>query len=271
MNGGTKLIPKIIHYCWCGPNDIPEEDKKRIERWKKICPDYKIMEWNESNYNFHKNRYMDEAYKKEKWGFVPDYARFDIIYQYGGIYLDTDVELIKKLDELLKNDAFFGFETTEFVASGLGFGAIPQNKIVGKMRDLYNDIDFIKKDGTLNLVSSPCYTTRVLKEFGFIMNGSMQCIEGCRIYPVDYFCPLNYISGELNITSNTYSIHWYAASWLSALAKKRRNMHWRLNAMAGKKLGIWLYRLYLIYSMIDNGELKRLWKAVYGFLVQNRK
>lgn len=265
------MIPKIIHYCWCGPNEMPEDDKKRIEKWKEVCPDYKIIEWNEHNYDFHKNKYMDDAYKAKKWGFVPDYARYDIIYQYGGVYLDTDVELIKNLDELLKNDVFFGFETPEFVASGLGFGAIPQSELIGKMRDLYDEVQFIKDDGSLNLISSPSYTTQVLKEVGFVMDGSMQKIEGCTIYPVDYLCPLNYISGELNITSNTYAIHWYAASWLSALAKKRRNMHWRINALVGKRLGIWLYRLYLVYSMVYNGESDKLWEAFRGFFIPNSK
>ena len=103
------MIPKIIHYCWFGGAELPEKDRKCIESWKKFCPDYQIIEWNENNYDVTKNTYMYQAYQAKKWGFVPDYARLDIIYQHGGIYLDTDVELVKNLDSLLENDAFMGF------------------------------------------------------------------------------------------------------------------------------------------------------------------
>ena len=127
------MIPKIIHYCWFGGNEIPENDKKCIESWKKYCPDYKIIRWDESNYDYKKNSYMREAYEAKKWGFVPDYARLDIIYNYGGIYLDTDVELLKSLDEILDCEGFFGFESENLVNLGLGFGAVKGNEIIRDM------------------------------------------------------------------------------------------------------------------------------------------
>ena len=120
------MIPKKIHYCWIGGNPLPELAIKCIESWKKYCPDYEIIEWNEKNYDFRKNQFMREAYDEKKWGFVPDYARLDIIYEHGGIYLDTDVEIIKPLDSLLKEQGFAGMEQPGIVALGLGFGAEPK-------------------------------------------------------------------------------------------------------------------------------------------------
>ena len=117
------MIPKKIHYCWFGGNPLPELAIKCLESWKKYCPDYEIIEWNETNFNLDSCEYVREAYQAKKWAFVSDYARLKVVYDNGGIYLDTDVELIKSLDRLLKNKSFFGTETTGVVATGLGFGA----------------------------------------------------------------------------------------------------------------------------------------------------
>ena len=166
------MIPKIIHYCWVGNSPKPKSVLYCIESWRKYCPGYEIREWNESNYDFSKNGYMKQAYEAKKWGFVPDYARLDIIYKYGGIYLDTDVELIKSLDELLNQTAFMGFENTGdgefFVNCGHGFGAEPHNKIIGAARNLYDHIQFINDDNTYNLLPSPHYTTQIFVQAKFI-------------------------------------------------------------------------------------------------------
>ncbi|HAT4180129.1 glycosyltransferase family 32 protein [Clostridium perfringens] len=207
------MIPKKIHYCWFGGNPIPEKDKKCIESWKKMCPDYEIIEWNESNYDLTRNKYMQAAYKEKKLGFVPDYARLDIIYNNGGIYLDTDVELIKNLDELLSYKAVFGFESDEYVNLGQGFAAEKNNELILKLRDMYNNIDFYNEDGSFNLLPSPSYSSAGLSDFGFIMNGQEQEIEGQIIKNSECFCPKNYYSGKLKVTKNTYSIHWFNASW----------------------------------------------------------
>ena len=123
------MIPKVIHYCWFGGNPIPEKDRRYIEGWKEKCPDYEIIEWNERNYDVSKNKYMAQAYEEKKWGFVSDYARLDLVYQYGGIYFDTDVELLKPLDNLLELEMFCGFESTKYVNFGIGFGAEKENPV----------------------------------------------------------------------------------------------------------------------------------------------
>ena len=206
------IIPKLIHYCWFGGHPIPDDLKSYMKSWKKFCPNYEIVLWNENNYNYQKNVYMYEAYKHNKWGFVSDYARLDIVYRYGGVYLDTDVELIRNIDDLLYNKAFCGFESRSFVANGLGFGAIEKFPLILEQMKIYDNLSFLNDDGSLNLKTSPQYHTELLHSKGLILNNTLQEIEGMIIYPTDVLSPYSPCSGT-NITSNTYAIHHYAASW----------------------------------------------------------
>lgn len=209
------MIPKVIHYCWFGGNPLPEKDKRCIESWKKYCPDYKIIEWNENNYDLNKNMYMAAAYKEKKWGFVPDYARFDIVYNEGGFYLDTDVELVKPLDELISNQAYMGFEGKVWINGGIGFGAKAKNHIIKGLRDMYDDMSFYKEDGTMNLTPSPYYITDYLESRGLKRDNSMQMIDNMKIYPTEYFASKDYDTGVIHRTENTISIHQYNASWMT--------------------------------------------------------
>lgn len=215
------VIPKIIHYCWFGRKPIPDQYKKWMASWHRYCPDYEIREWNESNYDITKNRYMYEAYKNEKWGFVPDYARLDIIYQHGGIYLDTDVELVQNLDDLLYQKGFAGFERETAVAFGLGFGAIKGLSIIKEMRDTYNSLHFVNSKGELNLIASPIYQTSFLLKKGLQLNGEYQKLGDLVIYPEKMFsgkCPY---TRRIRLTEYTKSIHHYDASWVDDNWKKR--------------------------------------------------
>ena len=215
------LIPKVIHYCWFGNGQMTEKERRCIASWKKICPDYEIKCWNEENYDMSKNQYMQQAYENKKWSFVSDYARLDIIYNYGGIYLDTDVELIRPLDALLGDEGFIGFETKDYVATGLGFGACKQHPIIGEMLDMYKNLEFISADGTFNMVPCPKYNTKVLENHGLKKNNTLQIIDGIKVYPKEYFCPKDYYSGKIQLTENTYSIHHYTASWKTTNQKIR--------------------------------------------------
>lgn len=251
------MIPKTIHYCWFGKGEIPEKDKECIESWKKHCPDYEIMLWNEGNYDISKNKYMQQAYQEGKWGFVPDYARLDIVYNNGGIYLDTDVEIIQSFDDLLNNKGFAGFEEDRYVALGLGFGAEKNNPLIKKMRDQYDGLSFINEDGTLNTIPSPVLSTQILEEAGYIMDGSFQCIDGFNIYPSEYFCPMDYQTGEVIITKYTKSIHWYNASWFTDIRKKETNVKRRLCRTFGIGLGNKLFIIYK-YALNPKRLVKRL-------------
>ncbi len=228
------MIPKIIHYCWFGNNPIPEKDLKCIESWRKFCPDYEIKQWDENNYDIKKNKYMYDAYKAEKWGFVPDYARLDIIYNNGGIYLDTDVELVKSLDELLENEAFMGFESVYYVAPGLGFGAEKGHSGIKQMLDAYEKLEFVRPDGSLDLTPSPIINSAQLVANGAVMNNQMQEVLGIKLYPSEYFCPLNYGTGIFNQTENTFSIHHYNMSWVDDNIKKWHSLEQKITRKAGR-------------------------------------
>ncbi len=252
------MIPKIIHYCWVGGAPKPKSVLYCIDTWKKFCPDYEIIEWNESNYNFQKNQYMKDAYEAKKWGFVPDFARLDIVYEYGGIYLDTDVELIKSFDSLLNQKAFMGFENTGdgeyFVNCGQGFGAEPHHDIIKAARDLYDNISFYKDDGSLNLLASPYYTTQTLRQFGLIQENRKQELDNMVVYTSDVLCPKNFRSGVISITDNTVSIHHFTASWLDEKIKKDLKHQQDMRNKYGIKLGNFILYLESIkhkYSFIQ--------------------
>ena len=234
------MIPKKIHYCWFGGNAIPERDLKCIESWKKFCPGYEIIRWDESNYDITKNRYMKEAYEAKKWGFVSDFARLDVIYEHGGIYLDTDVEIIRNIDDLLENKAFMGFEVGgKFVAPGLGFGAEPKTQLIGKMMmDLYSDRVFKVGENELDTTPIPKLSTDYLmQKYGIKTNDEMQTIEGVKIYPSEYFCPIDYSTDTITITANTYSIHHYHASWHEPEEHKIVAIHQKCKCVFGEDVG----------------------------------
>lgn len=216
---GKQLIPKKIHYCWFGHNPIPKHLLKFMESWKKYCPDYEIIQWDESNYDIKKNKYMNQAYERGKWGFVPDYARLDIIYKEGGIYLDTDVELISSLDKLLNDKMFCGFASSRLINFGLGFGACKENEIIKELRDVYEDFTFIDINGNENLTACSWYEHPVFEKYGFKINGKYQSRDGIILYPPEVFSPLGSSMVVSNFSANTISIHHAELSWISRKEK----------------------------------------------------
>jgi glycosyltransferase involved in cell wall biosynthesis/GT2 family glycosyltransferase len=208
------MIPKKIHYCWFGGNPLPESAKRCIDSWKKFCPDYEIIEWNESNVDFNEHSFTREAYKSKKWAFISDYIRYKVIYENGGLYLDVDVEVVRKLDDLRMYKAFMGFEGREYVATGLGFGAIKGNETIKAIIDIYDGISFNAHKDKLSAIATPVVVTNFLKKKGLVQNGEFQTVDSITILPEDYLCPKNPITRLVNITDNTFSIHHYDASWV---------------------------------------------------------
>ncbi|MBR4323223.1 glycosyltransferase [Treponema sp.] len=209
------MIPKIIHYCWFGGNPLPEIAKKSIDSWKKFLPDYEIREWNESNYDVKKNTYIKQAYEAKKYAFVSDYARFDILYQYGGIYFDTDVEVIKSLDKLLENGSFLALEAPGAINAGLGMASPAETEIFKEILDLYSNELFIKEDGSYNYKTVVTRVSELFKKYGLDSRNEMQSIRGVTIYPTEYFSPKDISTGIIKITGKTYTIHHYDGSWVS--------------------------------------------------------
>lgn len=224
------MIPKKIHYCWFGGKELPEDVKKYIETWKKYCPDYEIIEWNENNFDVTQNQYCKEAYEAKKWAFVSDYARFWILYKYGGIYLDTDVEIIRPLDDIIAKGPFMGCErdgdknkaTAIAVAPGLGLGVNPGLGLYKEMLDLYDTLHFKNPDGSFNLKTVVQYTTETLVKHGLQNTNQIQKCAGIYIYPQEYFCPKDFETGVLTITENTYTIHHFDGSWLTNIQKLKK-------------------------------------------------
>ena len=213
------VIPKKIHYCWFGNGTMPKHFRDNIESWKKYCPDYEINEWNESNYDVSKNTYMRQAYEKKAWGFVPDYARLDIVNTYGGIYFDTDVRVLRPFDPLLQYEMFCGFEHNGSVNFGQGFGSVKQHPVLVEMLQEYEKMSFIRKDGSLNLTPSPVYQTASLEKHGLKKNGQTQQKKDFIVLSPEYFSPVNEF-GYGNPSASTFSIHQYAATWYSEEQKK---------------------------------------------------
>ncbi len=209
------MIPKVINYCWFGGKEKPELVKKCINSWKKYCPDYEIKEWNESNYDISSAPlFVRQAYEAKKWGFVPDYIRAEIIYNNGGIYLDTDVEIIKNFDNLLNNYCVFGFEDNENVNLGHGFAAEKGCVILKEIMEQYTDIPFVLEDGSYYMVPSPQINTKIFVNHGLVHNGLTQTLDNkILVYSTDYFCPKSWYTGLTKKTRNTYSIHHFDASW----------------------------------------------------------
>ncbi len=224
------MIPKKIHYCWFGKNMLPAKAIHCIESWRKHCSEYEIIEWNEDNYDVYQNPYTTYVYNSKKFAFLSDYARLQIILKEGGLYFDVDVEVVRSLDELLVHNAFFGFETKEYINTGVGFGAEAENPIVACMLREYDQL----LDGKHGTIGCPILNTRALLNHGLKLNGEKQDIDGAAIYPIQYFNPYDDPTGVLNKTEETFSIHWYAKSWMNKKTIIRSTLTKPIHRFLGK-------------------------------------
>ncbi|MFI3165982.1 MAG: capsular polysaccharide synthesis protein [Bacillota bacterium] len=227
------MIPKKIHYVWFGGKEKPELAKRCIESWKRFCSDYEIIEWNESNFDINSNVYIRQAYESKKYAFASDLVRLLVVKEHGGIYLDTDVEVVKPFDELLVFDAFIGFENEEFCNTGQGFGSEANSKFIDVMIAEYENSVFINKDGSLNMVGCPHKNTDAMRKLGFKIDGSMQVVSNVVCLPQEYMNPYDDSTGKLNKTGNTYSIHWYAKTWIPKHKVIRSNITRRIRRIFG--------------------------------------
>lgn len=211
------LIPPVIHYCWFGKGDLPDFYKRCMESWYKYCPEYTIKEWNEDNCDINENDFVKQAYEMKKYGFVPDYFRLKIIYENGGIYLDTDVELLRNPDDLRYNEAFCGMQVPGEVAFGLGFGAVAGHPVLKKLMKRYSQMQFVENEAI-----SPALQTKDLMDIGMRYGNCQQEVMGMSIYPVEVLSPMNLFTKEIYKTQFSYAIHYYDGSWVSD-EKRERN------------------------------------------------
>ena len=237
------MIPKKIHYCWFGGNPLPELAVKCIESWKKHCPDYEIIEWNENNFDINCCDYVKEAYDAKKWAFVSDVARLYALVNHGGIYMDTDVEVLKSLDDILDYEAVSGFESEKCIPTGL-MACEKNQQLFFELLHEYDNIHFLKKDGSLDLTTNVTRITKTCLKYGLKLNNSFQIINGFALFPNDYFCPKDYASKKINLTKNTYTIHHFDASWVPKSKKIQTKILYFLGPDITKAL-VWLKRKIL--------------------------
>ena len=219
------MSPKIIHYIWLGGNPLPDLVQKCIKSWEKYCPDYEIKLWNESNLDLNKYQFAKDAYDNKKWAFAADVFRYDVINEFGGIYLDVDVELFKPLDDFLGYNFFTGFEDSEVVAPGLIMGGVADNAICQDILEHYTNIKF-DIDKLNEITVCKILTKYLVEHYDLKQNNQTQILQNeVGIFTTEYFCPKNYKTGKINITENTYSIHHYLASWVKkpSLFKRVKN------------------------------------------------
>lgn len=234
------MIPKIIHYCWFGRGQMPELARKCIESWKKYLPEYEIKEWNEDNFDLDMYPYTREAYDTRKFAFVTDVVRLYALYNEGGIYMDTDVEVLKPLDEFLHHHAFSGFEDEKNIPTGI-MASEKRGRWAKENLEYYNDKHFIKKDGTLDTTTNVTTITNYMLPYGLLQNNTYQDFPGLiTFYPRDYFCPKDSVTKKVHKTKNTATIHHFDGSWLQ---KKKKEII--IKNLLGTKLYNIILKVYL--------------------------
>lgn len=233
------MIPRRIHYCWFGRGEKPKLAQKCIASWHKYCPDYEIIEWNEDNFDVSMNPYTEMCYAQKRYAFLTDYVRLLVVEEHGGIYFDTDVEVLKSFDDVIQNDAFFGFENRDYTNTGVGFGAKAHHSIVKQMLTEYENL----LDGKHGTIGCPILNTRAMDRFGLVHDGRLQRLGDAVVYPAEWFNPRNSITGKVAITANTYSIHWYSMSWLPKKTRIRTYIARVIKRMFGENCLKWLKNL----------------------------
>lgn len=215
------MIPKIIHYCWFGGKPKPDEVQFYIDSWRRFCPDYEIREWNESNFDVNENAYSREAYEAQKWAFVSDYVRVKVLYSYGGIYLDTDIELIQSLDSLLNDKIIMGFENDKMVSTAT-IGSEAQNEFFNEILQVYSSRHFVNPDGSLDMMTNVQLITGILtRNHGLVANGKEQLLHpGIHVLPMESFVAKDYWTGWILADETTYAIHHYASTWITEKDRK---------------------------------------------------
>lgn len=213
------MIPKIIHYCWFGKNPMPNKLQKCLKSWKKELPEYIIMRWDESNFDVNSSLWTQQAYSAKKFAFVSDFVRLKVLYEYGGIYLDTDVMVIKPLDEFLIYPAFTGFESHDKLTSAV-IGAEKGFHLIKKFLDSYEGRSFYDINGEINKTANVIMMTAVCQEYGLIPDNTYQVVADMYVFPKTYFCPLDFWRNK-DFSEKTYTIHYFDASWLDDDTKER--------------------------------------------------
>lgn len=229
------MIPKVIHYCWFGGNPLPPLAVKCIDSWKKFLPDYEIKEWNELNFDLDAWPFAKQALENRKFAFISDVCRLYVLKEFGGIYMDTDVEALKPLDNFLHHGAFSGFENDDYVPTGI-MASEKGGAWVTELLHYYDNKPFINEKNEMETTSNTSIITEMMLKKGFVMNNKFQEIDGyVAFYPNDYFCPKSYKTGNIDLTENSYCIHHFAKSWIAPQKRYRNILKMKVMNIVGYK------------------------------------
>lgn len=253
------MIPKIIHYCWFGGEELSDTAIKCINSWRKYCPNYEIKMWNEDNFNIEEYEYTKSAYYAKKFAFVSDFARYYIIEKYGGIYMDVDVELIKPLDDFLQYPLFLARQDDGQINPGLIIGGVKNHEFLIESINYYKSHEFNIKENIVTI------TTNLLKKRNFSSNDILEEKENIKVFSSEYFCPISYLTGELRISEKTISIHHFDGSWLTDKEKARHNILSKYIKIFGKKTGtfLWIIKYYIEdFGVLET--IKKINKKIMG-------
>lgn len=261
------MIPKVIHYIWFGGGQLSPLAKKCMESWERYCPDYVIKRWDESNFDVNCSRYCAEAYNAGKWAFASDYARLWVLVNYGGVYMDVDVELVAPIDEFLAHQAFAGFESASRVSTGILAAEAHHPLFVGLLEE-YDGRRFVNPNGSYDDMTNVIAVTKALLEHGLHPNGKTQTVGGLTVFPVDYFCPKDLDTNQVTITANTRAIHHFDGSWVSesekALVKKKWEIRQRHRSLPIGLVKVLAGLAYLVETRDIKalvGMVKKYWIA----------
>lgn len=213
------MIPKIIHYCWFGRGEMPKIIKKCMKSWKKYCPDWQIVRWDEDSFDINSTLWTKQAYEAKKYAFVADYVRLKALSEMGGVYMDTDQELIKPLDPFMDKEMFVGFMSDINISAGV-IGSEPKHSVVMQMLDYYRNRSFVKENGEVDLKPNTKWMTDIMVERGLVINDEYQVLDGVHVYPRTYFCPTSCVSIEDYRSKDTVSLHHWAMTWRPEKEKK---------------------------------------------------
>lgn len=251
------MIPKKIHYIWFGKGPKNKIFEKCYNSWKKFLPEYEIIEWNEDNFDLNSNEYIKEAYKVKKYAFVSDYVRLKVLYDHGGIYFDTDVEVLKKIPKDILSNGYFAKEIDTLISTGLGFCVPKHSKIIKYMLDDYEKIHFINKDGTYDLTPCPYRNTESLTKRNYKVTNNNEDLDGIKVYDRDYFCGYDIDNHRFIVSDKTYTVHHYDASWMNSKTRLKRKFKFIISALVGKKNYGYLRKIKKIINKdIKNGDIR---------------
>lgn len=240
------MIPKIIHYCWFGGKPLPAKVENMITTWKKHCPDYEIKQWNENNFDVYQNRYCREAYESEKWAFVSDYARLKVLFDYGGIYMDTDVEVVKPFDDFLDYNAWLSFQSENQLATCV-IASAKGNEWIELLLEKYEYFRFVGDHGSYNMMTNVDLITQITKDrYEIKFDKSCQIFgDNNAIFPFEYFCAKDMITEKYFITENTYAIHHFTGTWMDWKRRLKTRVRILLTVLFGRQFVVCLKNVHI--------------------------